>query len=134
MAERFLRCFVAMIIRKNSDADKLYRKRIRPTLRRIKIRAFRIDEIEHGENIDERILTEIGRSDLLLADLTYARPSVYFEAGFAMGKELTVLLTCRSDHFSPSPDSDLHVHFDINHRKIIEWSDPNDSTFSKRLE
>jgi hypothetical protein len=59
---------------------------------------------------------------------------VYFEAGFAMSKELKVLLTCRSDHFSPKSNSDPCVHFDINHRKIIEWSDPNDKTFSKRLE
>ena len=131
---RYLRCFVAMILRKDSDADLLYQKRIKPALRRIGIRAFRIDEIEHSENIDERILTEISGSDLLLADLTYARPSVYFEAGFAMSKELKVLLTCRSDHFSPKSDSDPCVHFDINHRKIIEWSNPNDKTFSKRLE
>jgi hypothetical protein len=132
-SSKYLRCFVAMILKPNSDADRLYRKVIKSTLRKTRIRAFRIDEIEHSENIDERILAEITRSNILLADLTYARPSVYFEAGYAMGKGLRVVFTCRSDHFSPKTISDLAVHFDVNHRKIIEWKDPKDKSFGKRL-
>ncbi len=134
-SNKYVRCFVAMSLQQSAeDADKVFQVHIKPTLKRLSIRAFRIDEIEHSGNIDSRILREIDASDLLLADLTYARPSVYFEAGYAEGKGLNVILTCRKDHLSPASSQDLSVHFDLNHRKIIDWSGVSDRTFSKRLE
>jgi nucleoside 2-deoxyribosyltransferase len=91
-----IRCFIAMVLGR-PDVHALYNHRLKSLLREFGP-ALNIEEIEHGENIDTRILKEIDASDYLLADLTYERPSVYFEAGYALGKQMPVIYTCRSDH------------------------------------
>lgn len=127
-----LQCFVAMALRDDSDTDALHFNVIKPVLRNtLGVRAYRIDEIHHGENIDTRIMKEIDKADFMLADLTYARPSVYFEAGYAMARDLPVIFTCRADHFSRK--SEYEVHFDVRQRAIIPWSNPGDRRFPPRL-
>jgi nucleoside 2-deoxyribosyltransferase len=117
-----------------SDVENVYRQQIRPSLRRLGVRVIRIDEVEHSDNIDERILREIDASDIVVADLTHARPSVYFEAGYAVKAGVPVIYTCRKDHLSPKSPNDPRVHFDVNHRKIIHWSGRDDESFSRRLQ
>lgn len=84
-----------------ADVHHLYKTRIRPILCEFGP-AYNIEQAEHGENIDTRILSEIDGSDYLLADLTYGRPSVYFEADYAAGKQMSVIYTCRADHVEKS--------------------------------
>src|SRR5262245_34534965 len=94
-----LRCFVAMAIGQG-DTDKMF-FRVRTYLRSIGIDARRVDQVEHNNNIDGQILKELDACDLVWADLTYARPSVYFEAGYAERRPVPVVYTCRRDHLSP---------------------------------
>jgi hypothetical protein len=71
----------------------------------------------------------------VLADLTYARPSVYFEAGYAQ-RVVPVIYIARRDHFKEKladPNGNLRVHFDLQMRNIIPWSSGSDRTFLKRL-
>jgi len=92
-----------------------FTKTIKPLLRhKLGVNAQRIDERHHNENIDQRILAEIDRADLVLADLTYEGPSVYFEAGYALARKIPVVYSCRSDHFRR--DSEYQVHFDLRQR------------------
>lgn len=77
----------------------------------------------------------------MIADLTYSRPSVYWEAGFA--ERITpVVYMARRDHFSPkSPEEDPHettkIHFDLVNANIIPWSETSflstRKTLSRRL-
>jgi len=120
----------------HEDTDKAYEKLVAPTLRQLKITPVRVDRIEHLEDINNKIMTELKKCDFALADLTYARPSVYFEAGYA-DRGVPVVYTCRSDHLSGrpnDPDGNFRVHFDLRMKNIIPWSSPTDATFSKRLE
>jgi nucleoside 2-deoxyribosyltransferase len=57
----------------------------------------------------------------VLADLTHARPSVYFEVGYAQGLGVPLLLTCRKDHYRAAHDN-ARVHFDLEQYKISFWS------------
>jgi hypothetical protein len=55
---------------------------------------IRVDKEEHNEKICDRIISEIRRSGLLVADVTGHRQGVYFEAGYAMGLGIPVIWTC----------------------------------------
>jgi hypothetical protein len=116
----------------HSDTNVLHFTILKPLLKhQLGITAFRIDELHHNENIDARLLQEIARSELVVADLTYERPSVYFEAGYAMGLKIPVVYTCRSDHLRRL--SEYQVHFDLRQRNIVKWKDARDRTFPQRL-
>jgi hypothetical protein len=58
-----LRCFVAMAFGQK-DTDAIF-KISRKTLARLGINAQRVDRIEHNENIDTRIISEIEAADLV---------------------------------------------------------------------
>lgn len=115
------------------DTDAMYVGRIKRSLRAIGVLAVRIDEIHHGENIDQRILREIDGSDLVLTDLTYERPSAYFEAGYAEKRGVPVIYTCRADHLNPASRHHPRVHFDVRQRRIVTWASPTDGAFAQRL-
>ena len=98
-----LQCFVAMAFGR-PDTDRWYDSTLKPLLIKHGLAPRRVDRITHNDNVDQRILKELGKADLVVADLTYARPSVYFEAGHAHGRELPVIYTARWDHLKPSAD------------------------------
>ena len=117
-----------------ADADAVY-DAVETALEPMGIRTLRVDRIEHNDDIDKRIIAEIEAADFVLADLTYARPSVYFEAGYAQ-RVTPVVYIARRDHFKDKPEDpngNLRVHFDLQMRNIIAWSSGHDQTFLKRL-
>src|ERR1700733_3978485 len=130
-----LRCFVAMRFG-DRETDQVYDKVIAVVLRKLQITPVRVDRINHNENIDAKIIAELKDCDFALADLTFARPSVYFEAGFAQCR-VPVIYTCRKDHLGSSskatPDDRLTVHFDLLMRNIVAWKTPRDPAFPGKL-
>jgi nucleoside 2-deoxyribosyltransferase len=129
-----MRCFVASALG-YADVDLIYDKAICPVLKELKIKPFRVDRVEHNEDIDDQIFKLIDSADLCVADLTYARPSVYYEAGYAFGTGMPVVYIAKSDHFKAQdkdPLGNLRVHFDLQMKNIIPWTAPN-KTFCKRL-
>ena len=82
-------------------------------------RAIRVDSIEHSGRIDDRIVAEIRRSGLLIADFTGDRGGVYFEAGLAQGLGIPVVWTCRDDFIN-------RLHFDTRQYNHIVWKTPED--------
>jgi nucleoside 2-deoxyribosyltransferase len=129
-----LKCFIAMAFG-HEDTDRVYDRLIVPTLRNKQIDPIRVDRLEHNDDIDNRIIQEIREADLLIADLTYARPSVYYEAGFAE-RTTPVIYTVRRDHFAARTDDqhgNFRVHFDLQMKNVIDWIEPNDPDFANRL-
>jgi hypothetical protein len=59
---------------------------------KIKIQAERVDWFEDGTSYDinERILNMISNCGMLIGNLTYARPNVYHEIGFIMGRDKAI--------------------------------------------
>lgn len=119
------------------ETDMLFEKAISPAMRACGLTPVRIDKVEHNDDIDDRIMSEIVRADVVVSDLTFARPSAYFEAGYAGGMGKPVIYTARRDHFRARDDDplgNLRVHFDLQMKNIIAWTDPKSTTFRKKLE
>jgi nucleoside 2-deoxyribosyltransferase len=132
MKNRRPKCFVAMAFGRD-DCDLIYTRRILPTLRELKVTPIRVDRRQHRDDLNNFIIRMLKESDIVLADLTYARPSVYYEAGFAE-RFSPIVYTARSDHLSRAqPDDRLRVHFDLEMKKIVAWKSPEDQTFAARL-
>lgn len=109
--------FVAMSFA--SDMGGIYEQGFEPALRSTGFKAIRVDLIEHNGKIDDRIVADIRKSALLVADFTGHRQNVYFEAGFAMGLGRHVIWTCRETDIS-------QAHFDTRQYNHIVWRDADD--------
>lgn len=129
-------CFVAMRIG-DMETDQFYKGVLKPTIRRAGLVPRRIDHIMHNGRIDQRIQKELTSCHVMIGDLTFARPSVYWEAGFGEGRGIPVIYTCRTDHFRARPDDDLgnfKVHFDLHTQKILPWDSKHGSEFAANLD
>jgi nucleoside 2-deoxyribosyltransferase len=108
--------FVAMWF--NSEVQVAYEDGIAAGIRSAGYEPLRIDKVEHEGRIDDRIIAEIRRSRIVVADFTGHRGGVYYEAGFAHGLGLPVIFCCREDHFK-------ELHFDVRQYNTIIWTDAN---------
>lgn len=105
-----------------NDELKEARDTIYNTLDDLGYKPRQVNREPHNELIDLKIYELIRESRFLVADLTCNRQSVYYEVGFAHGLGLEVVLTCNSDHMRNFEDEFKHVHFDLSHRNILEWT------------
>ena len=135
--KRALKVFVAMAFGRD-DTDALYDKALKPLLTKPgDLLPVRVDRSHRNEPIDEQIYKFMKASDFAVADLTYARPSVYYEAGWMRGNGKRVIFTCRADHLErgkpPEVADRLRVHFDLEQESIVVWKTASDRQFQKRL-
>jgi hypothetical protein len=77
----------------------------------------RIDKTEHINKICDAIIAEIRKSRFVVADFTGQRGGVYYEAGYAGGRDIPVFWTCRKNELS-------NLHFDIRQYNCIDWETP----------
>lgn len=129
-----LRCFVAMAFGRE-DTDAVYDDHIKKAIEAANMTPIRVDRVVHLDRIDAKIRKEVENADIVVADLTYARPSVYWEAGYAE-RQSPVIYTCRADHLQPDPADkygNYQVHFDLKNANIITWSGKEDSVFQENL-
>lgn len=96
------------------ELDPAYDEAIAPALTDAGWTPVRMDRMHHNERIDDRIVAEIRRAGMVIADFTANRPGVYFEAGLAVGLGLPVIWTVN--------EADLGaVHFDTRQYNHIVW-------------
>jgi hypothetical protein len=125
-------CFIAMAFG-NDDTDKYYEKLVLPVLKQNNITPVIINRHQSNDDLNLQIFEQLKKADFCIADLTYTRPSVYFEAGFAE-REIPVIYTVRKDHLDQGQPDDKRVHFDLQMKPLIVWKSPVDNDFSSRLE
>lgn len=115
------------------DTEILYEQLILPVLTRNGIEAVIVNRIESNEDLNLLIYEKIKECDFCIADLTYTRPSVYFEAGFAQ-RISPVIYTVRKDHLKRDNPDDMRVHFDLSMKNIIIWNGDDNEKFSDNLD
>lgn len=119
------------------DIDEIYENAILPVLKSVEIKPYRVDLIEHNDDIDDKIIELILKCDICIADLTYSRPSVYYEAGYFKGLGKPVIFIARKDHFSPKTEDlygNFKIHFDLQMKNIIKWSSTKRvDTFKRKM-
>lgn len=126
------RCFVAMAFDRD-DTDALYDTSIRPVLKQAGLVPVIINRRESNDDLNHQIIESLNTCDCCIADLTYTRPSVYFEAGYAQ-RSVPVTYTVRADHLGRAQPDELRVHFDLQMKPLIRWRSPDDAAFRLRLE
>jgi hypothetical protein len=109
--------FVAMWF--NSDLDIAWKDGFQKGISGAGYKPMRIDTKEHANKICDEIIAEIRRSRFLVADYTGHRGGVYYEAGYAAGRDLPVILTCRKNDMA-------NLHFDIRQYNCIDWKTPKE--------
>lgn len=111
------RAFVAMSFAPEIEAA--WTDGMRPALESLGYVPVRIDMTDGEDKVDDRIVAEIRRSGLLVADFTGHRAGVYFEAGLAVGLGIPVVWTCRRDDFGGT-------HFDTRQYQHLLWEAPEE--------
>ena len=121
--DRRPQCFVAMWFgddeETRNEMNQLFDVVIKPAVEGQGLKSYRVDRDPSADKIDERILTEIDRSDLVVVDLTHdpktgLRGSVIFEAGYGYCIKPTIWM-CRDNLADRIP-------FDIRQFKQIRWN------------
>ena len=139
-------CFVAMWF--NESTQQLYEKIQNavtgtPTADKNSVKyganytIMKIDEKDHINYIPAEIISEIKRSRFMIADLSGYRGGVYYEAGFAEGLGIPVILTCSKEWFEEHTDEQGNkcsgVHFDLKQKNILLWENDKLDIFQRKL-
>lgn len=109
------RAFVAMSF--SEDLRSAWADGFEPALADCGYRPFRIDKVNVTGKVCDEILAAIRGSRILVADFTGQRAGVYFEAGFALGLGIPVIMTCKSNDVND-------LHFDTRQYQHLIWDDP----------
>ena len=122
------KAFVAMWF--DASMNEVWEDAIRPGIEEAGYEPVRIDRKEHVNKIDDEIIAELRRARFAVADFTHGeegpRGGVYYEAGFAHGRDIPVIFSCRKDAMEK-------VHFDTRQYNHIVWEVDKLDEFRSRL-
>ncbi|PKN71976.1 MAG: hypothetical protein CVU50_09305 [Candidatus Cloacimonetes bacterium HGW-Cloacimonetes-3] len=112
--------FVAFHFDTGGTMKQIYDTAIAPAVSECGLIPYVTLDDEHGNSITDVIIAGIRKSRFVIADVTDASQNVYYEAGFAYGLGIPVILTCREDR------TEEDMKFDTSHIKHILWKDEAD--------
>jgi len=102
--------FVAMPF--SEDFEDVYEYGIYAPVRKCGLICEKTNETAYTGDILHRIRERIETADLVVADMTGARPNVYLEVGYAWGKSVPVIFVARADE---------QLHFDVSRHRCIYY-------------
>ncbi|MEP6737098.1 MAG: hypothetical protein ABJA70_16360, partial [Chryseolinea sp.] len=71
------------------------------------------------KTINDEIIAGLRKCKFCIADFSYHRNGVYFEAGFALGQKKPVIYSCMKEEFAKA-------HFDIKPLQHIIYDTPDE--------
>jgi nucleoside 2-deoxyribosyltransferase len=104
--------YVAMSF--SNAMNTAWEKAIKPAINDAGYKACRVNSTQHSDKINAKIIAEIKNSMFLVADVTQQQRVVYFEAGYAIGRNLPVIWCVRKDDLK-------NVHFDTRQYNHVVW-------------
>ena len=126
------RVFVAMGFDKSLDAA--YTEGLKQGIAQAGYEPYRVDQdAHHSDKLDDRVLAGLRQSRIVVADFTcetfirkgedqpegLPNGNVHYEAGFAHGRDMPVIYTCRED-------CQDYLRFDTRQINHILWTDAAD--------
>lgn len=102
------RVFVALPF--SEEFQNVYEYGIYPAARNCGYICERVDETHFTGDILMRIRAGIEAADVVVADVSEARPNVYLEVGYAWGKDIPVVFVAKKGE---------KLHFDVSTQKCI---------------
>lgn len=117
--EHSYNCFVAMSFDKSEDY--IFSEAIKPACEKTGYIPKRVDYeyLDSEQTINDGIIALLKKCKFCIADFTKQKDGVYFEAGYALGRNMKVIYTCRKDYFEK-------CHFDTNHFPHIVYETPEE--------
>jgi len=107
------RAHVFVAIPFDNSFEDVFEFGIAAAVRECKCACTRIDQSSFAGDAPDRIEQEIRSANLVIADVTGARPNVYFEAGLAKGARVQVVYIARQGEV---------LHFDISTNRCIFYT------------
>jgi hypothetical protein len=92
----------------------------RPAVQRAGFELRVLTDNQQAGLIDDQIRSALLSARFVVADLTHGSFGAYWEAGFADGRGLPVIYTCRSAEWKQAK-----THFDTNHMTTVIWDIAN---------
>jgi len=114
-------CFVAMSF--DEDLNNVYNEAIKIAIEEngFKPLIIKNEILPSDVTINDGIIAAIKKSKFIIADFTQNKRGVYFEAGFALGRGLKVIYTCKNE-----ANEINGLHFDTSHYQHLFWDDIED--------
>ncbi|MGI6198466.1 MAG: hypothetical protein ACOYIS_05015 [Candidatus Cloacimonadaceae bacterium] len=112
--------FVAFNFDKDRKMKGIYDRAVAPAISECGLTPYTTLDDEHGNSITDVIIANIRKSRFIIADVTNSSQNVYYEAGFAYGLGLEVILTCHDE------SAERDMKFDTSHIKHVLWKDEED--------
>lgn len=109
--------FVAMSFK--DDLTEVWTDAFYPALNQVGYDPLRVDTTPTNHKIDNKIVADIRKSGLVVADFTGQSNGVYFEAGFAEGLGIDVIYSVQETDIT-------NLHFDTRQYNHIVWKDLSD--------
>jgi hypothetical protein len=100
----------------NNVVDRCFRPAVQKTGFELRV----LTDQQQAGLIDDQIRAALIAARFVVADLTHGSFGAYWEAGFADGRSLPVIYTCRRTEWD-----EAKTHFDTNHMTTVIWDVDN---------
>lgn len=111
---------------RDTSLKEFYENHIKNFLKsEMKIDLLRADDFCDNDVIIETIYDQIENAEFIIAEITEVNKNVFYELGYAAGRQKDIIMILQSGEFAP--------FFDRTHIRRIEYSIKDPETFKKTL-
>lgn len=110
------------------DFDNRFDDIIKPAVEACGLAAYRVDRDPDVEIAISAIEEKIRKATLIIAEISADNPNVWFELGYAMALDKTVIMLCDNAYRNG------HFPFDISHRNVLVYRTGSMRDFNECIE